>query len=59
MWTIDVLPDPVVHAAIIAACEAFEAKVQEVMCVYQERIDSLGSGVIMTERSLDSDVIVR
>ncbi len=56
MWTIDVLPDPVVQAAIVAACEAFELKVQEVMRVYQERIDSLGDGVIMTEREIEQEV---
>lgn len=59
MWTIDVLPDPVVHAAIIAACSAFEAKVQEVMRVYQERIAALGDKVIMTERNLETDIIIR
>jgi predicted phage-related endonuclease len=56
MWTIDVLPDPVVQDAIRAACEAFELKVQEVMRVYQERIAGLGGGVIMTEREIEQEV---
>lgn len=56
MWTIDVLPDPVVHEAIIAACEAFESKVQDVMRVYKERIDGLGDSVIMTEREIEEEV---
>jgi len=59
MWIIRVEPDPVVQAAIIAACEAFELKVQEVMDKYQKAVDGLGDGVIDTERGLDSDVIVR
>ena len=58
MWTIDVLPDNVVHEAIIAACEAFEAKVQEVMRVYRERIDGLGESVIMTEREIEQEVYI-
>mgnify|MGYP002717629925 CR=1 FL=1 len=59
MWVIRVEPDPVVQAAIHQACEAFEAKVQEIMQNYKEKIDSLGSDVIMTDRSLETDVIVR
>lgn len=50
MWIIRVEPDPVVQAAIVSACEAFEAKVQDVMAQYQESLDKLGDSVIMTER---------
>ena len=59
LWKIRVEPDPEFHAAIMTACDAFETRVQEIMKVYQERIDKLGDGVVMTERSADSDVIVR
>lgn len=59
LWRIRVEPDPATHDAIKSACEAFEERIQEIMRVYEERIDSLGSGVVMTERNLDSDVIVR
>lgn len=59
LWRIRVEPDEAVHAAIIQACTAFEERIQEVMRVYKERIDSLGSNMVMTERNLDSDVIVR
>ena len=56
MWVIKVEPDPAIHSAIIAACSAFEAKVQEVMRVYNERIDALGDAVIMTEREIEEEV---
>lgn len=56
MWIIDVLPDAEIQAAIISACEAFEAKVQEVMRVYRERIDAFGDDVIMTERVVEQEV---
>ena len=59
LWRIRVEPDPATHTAIMQACTAFEERIQEVMRVYKERIDSLGSGMVMTERNLDSDVIVR
>lgn len=58
MWIIRVYPDEAIHAAIIAACEAFEAKVQEVMRKYQERLDKLGDGVIMTEREIEQEVFL-
>lgn len=58
-WRIRVYPDAEVHDAIIQACTMFEERIQEVMRVYKERIDGLGSSVVMTERNLDSDVIVR
>lgn len=56
MWIIRVEPDPKVHQAIIDACVAFEEKVQEVMRVYQERIDKLGDAVIMTERETEQEI---
>ena len=56
MWIIRVEPDPVMQAAIISACEAFEAKVQEVMAQYQERIGGLGDSVIVTEREIEQEV---
>lgn len=56
MWVIRVLPDKVVQEAIIAACEAFEAKVQEIMKSYQERLIGLGGRVIMTEREIEQEV---
>ena len=59
LWRIRVEPDLVFHDAIVTACEAFESKVQEVMKVYQERIYALGPNVIMTERNLETDVIIR
>lgn len=59
LWRIRVEPDEGTHSAIRTACEAFEYRVQEIMQVYKERIDSLGVDVVMTERNLDSDVIVR
>ena len=57
MWIIRVAPDPVVQQAIKDACGAFEEKVQEVMQLYQSRLDNLGDAVIMTERE-STDVIV-
>lgn len=56
MWIIRVEPDPVVQQAIIDACEAFEEKVQEVMRLYQSRLDNLGDAVIMTEREIEQEV---
>lgn len=56
MWIIRVEPDPVVQQAIIHACEAFEEKVQEVMQLYQSRLDKLGDDVIMTEREIEQEV---
>ena len=56
MWIIRVEPDHVAQQAIIDACEAFEGKVQEVMSVYQERIDKLGDAVIMTEREIEQEI---
>lgn len=58
MWIIRVEPDPVVQQAICDACEAFEEKVQEVMRVYQERIDNLGDRVIMTEREIEQEMVI-
>lgn len=58
MWRIQVTTDVSVHEAIIEACTAFEGKVQEIMKKYQGRLAELGD-VIMTERSSDTDVIVR
>lgn len=56
MWIIRVEPDLVVQQAIIDACVSFEAKVQEVMKQYQERLDKLGDAVIMTEREIEQEV---
>lgn len=59
LWRIRVEPDPATHDAIVSACESFEQRIEEIMQVYKERIDSLGVDVVMTERNLDSDIIVR
>lgn len=58
MWIIRVEPDPVVQQAIIDACKAFEEKVQEVMQLYQSRIDTLGDSVIMTEREIEQEMVI-
>lgn len=58
MWIIRVEPDYVVQQAIKEACEAFEEKVQEVMRLYQSRLDKLGDAVIMTEREIEQEMVV-
>ena len=58
MWIINVLPDPVIQTAIKEACELFEAKVQEVIKVYNKRISELGDAVIMTEREVEQEIDV-
>lgn len=58
MWMIPVEPDPIVHAAIIEACESFEVKIQEVMDKYADRVDKLGGDVIMTEREIEQEIFM-
>ena len=58
MWIIRVEPDPVVQQAICDACSAFEEKVQEVMQLYQSRLDELGDFVIMTEREIEQEMVI-
>jgi len=58
MWIIRVEPDPVVQQAIIDACTAFEGKVQEVMQLYESRLDKLGDAVIMTEREIEQEIVI-
>jgi hypothetical protein len=57
MWVIRVFPDPVYQAAIIDAATDFEAKVQEQVLAYQDRI--AGAVLIETERqSHDVDMVI-
>lgn len=58
MWIIRVEPDPIMQAAIIAACDDFEKKIQEVVDKYKERIAALGDAVIMTEREIEQEMVL-
>lgn len=56
MQIIRVLPDLEMQAAIIKACEAFEAKVQDVVNRYHAAVDKMGGDVITTERVIEQEV---
>lgn len=55
MTPIRVYPDPVVREAIIAATQAFEARLKEKMAAYESAISS-GAKFIPTERTIEQEI---
>jgi len=56
MFTVTILPDPIIQAAIVEAAAEFHARLQMRLDIYQSRIEDKSIRLVPTERKIEQEI---